>query len=83
MSWLLTSDLESPPKRHISLPRNATRLKLHALHAGLPMDEQLAAFEPAERGFRKVIVSTNIAEASFSSNNLLLYLTALLGKCYN
>ena len=68
---------------HISLPRNATRLKLHALHAGLPMDEQLAAFEPAERGFRKVIVSTNIAEASFSSNNLLFYLTALLGKCYN
>ncbi|CAL1703850.1 unnamed protein product [Somion occarium] len=47
-----------------TLPRGATRLKLHALHSGLPMDEQLAAFEPAERGFRKVIVSTNIAEAS-------------------
>lgn len=46
----------------VRLPRGATRLKLHALHSGLPMDEQLAAFEPAERGFRKVIVSTNIAE---------------------
>ena len=33
-----------------------------ALHAGLTTDEQLAVFEPAERGTRKVIVSTNIAE---------------------
>ncbi|PCH39572.1 nucleoside triphosphate hydrolase protein [Wolfiporia cocos MD-104 SS10] len=47
-----------------SLPRNAMRLRLLALHAGLSTDEQLAVFEPAERGSRKVIVSTNIAEAS-------------------
>ena len=45
-----------------SLPRNAMRLRLLALHAGLTTDEQLAVFEPAERGSRKVIVSTNIAE---------------------
>ncbi|KAJ3848390.1 P-loop containing nucleoside triphosphate hydrolase protein [Lentinula lateritia] len=32
------------------------------LHAGLTTEEQLAVFEPAERGTRKVIVSTNIAE---------------------
>lgn len=44
------------------LPRTATRLKLLALHAGLSTDEQLAVFEPAERGSRKVIISTNIAE---------------------
>lgn len=47
-----------------SLPRNAMRLRLLALHAGLTTDEQLAVFEPAERGSRKVIVSTNIAEVS-------------------
>ena len=49
-----------------SLPRNASRLKLLALHAGLTTNEQLAVFEPAERGTRKVIVSTNIAEVCTS-----------------
>lgn len=44
------------------LPRNATRMTLLALHAGLTTDEQLRVFEPAERGYRKVIVATNIAE---------------------
>ncbi|KAI9056633.1 P-loop containing nucleoside triphosphate hydrolase protein [Trametes sanguinea] len=47
-----------------TLPRNAKRLQLLALHAGLTTDEQLRVFEPAERGWRKVIVATNIAEAS-------------------
>ncbi|KAI0648202.1 P-loop containing nucleoside triphosphate hydrolase protein [Trametes meyenii] len=47
-----------------TLPRNAKRLTLLALHAGLTTDEQLRVFEPAERGARKVIVATNIAEAS-------------------
>ncbi|KAJ4482549.1 P-loop containing nucleoside triphosphate hydrolase protein [Lentinula aciculospora] len=45
-------------------PRSVPRLMLLPLHAGLTTDEQLAVFEPAERGTRKVIVSTNIAEAS-------------------
>ncbi|KAJ6513827.1 P-loop containing nucleoside triphosphate hydrolase protein [Mycena vitilis] len=47
-----------------TLPRNATRLVPLALHAGLSTDEQLRVFEPADRGTRKVIISTNIAEAS-------------------
>ncbi|KAI0371843.1 pre-mRNA splicing factor [Pilatotrama ljubarskyi] len=47
-----------------TLPRGAKRLVLLALHAGLSTDEQLRVFEPAERGTRKVIVATNIAEAS-------------------
>ncbi|KAH8155842.1 uncharacterized protein LAJ45_00854 [Morchella importuna] len=34
------------------------------LYAGLPQDAQLAVFEPAPENHRKVIVSTNIAEAS-------------------
>ncbi|EED81955.1 predicted protein [Postia placenta Mad-698-R] len=52
------------------LPRTATRLKLLALHAGLSTDEQLAVFEPAERGSRKVIISTNIAEASVTIDGI-------------
>ncbi|KAJ3476329.1 hypothetical protein NLI96_g11231 [Meripilus lineatus] len=53
-----------------TLPRNAPRLKLFALHAGLSTAEQLSAFEPAERGSRKVIVSTNIAEASVTIDGI-------------
>lgn len=47
------------------LPRNASRLSLLPLYAGLPPDEQLKVFEPAQRGIRKVVLSTNIAEVSF------------------
>ncbi|KAG7095106.1 hypothetical protein E1B28_005891 [Marasmius oreades] len=47
-----------------TLPRTATRLVPLALHAGLTTEEQLAVFEPPDRGTRKVIISTNIAEAS-------------------
>ena len=35
-----------------------------ALHAGLPVEEQLAVFDLTADGRRKVIVSTNIAEVS-------------------
>lgn len=44
------------------LPRTATKLIPLALHAGLSTEEQLRVFEPAERGSRKIIISTNIAE---------------------
>jgi len=46
------------------LPRSAPRLVPLALHAGLTTEEQLQVFQPAERGSRKVIISTNIAEVS-------------------
>ncbi|KAJ7074423.1 P-loop containing nucleoside triphosphate hydrolase protein [Mycena amicta] len=46
----------------IRLPRSATRLVPLALHAGLSTDEQLHVFEPAQRGTRKAIIATNIAE---------------------
>ncbi|KIK45926.1 hypothetical protein CY34DRAFT_801085 [Suillus luteus UH-Slu-Lm8-n1] len=46
------------------LPRGATQIIPLALHAGLSMEEQLRVFNVAERGTRKVIASTNIAEAS-------------------
>ncbi|ELU43905.1 pre-mRNA splicing factor [Rhizoctonia solani AG-1 IA] len=46
------------------LPRGAPELVPLPLHAGLSTDDQLAVFQPAERGTRKVVVSTNIAEVS-------------------
>ncbi|KAJ8592580.1 P-loop containing nucleoside triphosphate hydrolase protein [Rhizopogon salebrosus TDB-379] len=47
-----------------TLPRGATQIIPLALHAGLSMEEQLRVFNVAERGTRKVIAATNIAEAS-------------------
>ncbi|KAG0633351.1 P-loop containing nucleoside triphosphate hydrolase protein [Tuber brumale] len=41
------------------------------LYAGLPSDEQLAVFDPAPENHRKVIVSTNIAEASVTIENIV------------
>lgn len=46
------------------LPRGATQIIPLALHAGLSMEEQLRVFNVAERGTRKVIAATNIAEVS-------------------
>lgn len=40
------------------------RMELLPLHAGLAMGEQAAIFHPAERGRRKIIASTNVAETS-------------------
>ncbi|KAF8610574.1 P-loop containing nucleoside triphosphate hydrolase protein [Ceratobasidium sp. AG-I] len=52
------------------LPRGAPQLVPLPLHAGLPTDDQLAVFQPAERGTRKVVVSTNIAEASVTIDGI-------------
>jgi ATP-dependent RNA helicase DDX35 len=45
-------------------------MRLLPLHAGLSTDEQLAVFSSAERGERKVVVSTNIAEASVTIDGI-------------
>jgi ATP-dependent RNA helicase DDX35 len=41
------------------------------LYAGLPTDQQMYVFDPAPENTRKVIVSTNIAEASVTIDNIL------------
>ena len=42
------------------------------LFAGLTTAEQLRVFEPAARGYRKVVVSTNVAEVRLKGNDLYL-----------
>ena len=54
-----------------SLPRNAKRLTVLALHAGLTTEEQLRVFEPADRGSRKVVIATNIAEVCAQKSSLI------------
>jgi ATP-dependent RNA helicase DDX35 len=41
------------------------------LYAGLPTQEQLAVFQPAPEGERKVIVATNVAEASVTIDGIV------------
>ncbi|KAG6819228.1 hypothetical protein H0H93_013971 [Arthromyces matolae] len=60
-----------------ALPKTASRLLPLALHAGLSIDEQLKVFEKADRGSRKVIVSTNIAEAGLWRASPLMALSML------
>ncbi|EJD05655.1 P-loop containing nucleoside triphosphate hydrolase protein [Fomitiporia mediterranea MF3/22] len=53
------------------------------LHAGLSTDEQMAIFSPAERGTRKVIVATNIAEASITIDGIKFVIDGGFIRTYN
>jgi HrpA-like RNA helicase len=41
------------------------------IYAGLTTEEQARIFEPTQHGFRKVIVATNIAEASITIDGVV------------
>ena len=42
-----------------------------AIYAGLSTDEQMRVFQPAPRGYRKVVVATNIAESSITIDGIV------------
>ncbi|KAK9325917.1 P-loop containing nucleoside triphosphate hydrolase protein [Lipomyces orientalis] len=50
---------------------NQARLLPLPLHAFLPQDQQNRIFDPAPEGARKVIISTNIAEASVTIDGIV------------
>ncbi|KEI40652.1 uncharacterized protein L969DRAFT_16014 [Mixia osmundae IAM 14324] len=52
------------------LPAGASKLLPLPLHAGLTSEQQLFVFEPAPAKTRKVVISTNIAEASITIDNI-------------
>ncbi|KAG7452770.1 P-loop containing nucleoside triphosphate hydrolase protein [Guyanagaster necrorhizus] len=68
---------------HSSLPRSALRIVPLPLHAGLTTVEQLRVFEPAVRGTRKIIVSTNIAEASVTIEGIKFVIDCGYVKVFN
>ena len=53
------------------LPDRSMALMPLPLYAGLTADEQLRIFQPTPRHSRKVIVSTNIAEASVTLEGIV------------
>lgn len=57
--------------RLLDAPSHVTRLLPIPLYAGLPTDAQMAVFDPAPEGARKVILSTNIAEASLTIDGIV------------
>lgn len=54
-----------------SLPQKASRILPLPLYAGLPQEEQLAIFENSPPNTRKVVVSTNVAEASVTIDGVV------------
>ncbi|GJN88407.1 hypothetical protein Rhopal_001373-T1 [Rhodotorula paludigena] len=52
------------------LPQGAPLIKAYPLHSGLSTESQIAVFEPAPPRTRKVIVSTNVAEASVTIDGI-------------
>eukprot|EP00742_Colponemidia_sp_Colp-10_P003806 GILJ01004055.1.p1 GENE.GILJ01004055.1~~GILJ01004055.1.p1 ORF type:complete len:698 (+),score=71.08 GILJ01004055.1:38-2131(+) len=51
-------------------PPEATSLLVCPIFAALPSEQQLAVFQPAPAGHRKVILATNIAETSITINGV-------------
>jgi len=57
--------------RASSLHPRATRLNPIPLYAGLSTDEQMSVFDPAPENTRKVVLATNIAEASVTIDGIV------------
>ena len=53
------------------LPKNSLSVMPLPLYAGLTVEEQLQVFDPTPKYSRKVIVSTNIAEASITLEGIV------------
>ena len=52
------------------------------LYGGLSMEQQLKAFAPSPRGVRKVVISTNIAEASVTIDGVVYVIDCGFVKVY-
>ncbi|CAG8532054.1 4999_t:CDS:10 [Paraglomus brasilianum] len=62
----IDSAVEEIANRAMNLPRSAMKLDALPIYAGLPAEQQLLIFESPGYNTRKVIVATNIAEASIT-----------------
>ncbi|XP_076442541.1 ATP-dependent RNA helicase TDRD9-like [Babylonia areolata] len=60
---------------------SSSNLTLIPLHSTITLDEQARAFEKPARGYRKVILSTNIAESSITVPDIKYVIDFCLTKC--
>ena len=67
----IESMLQKIADHQASSPSHGKALLALPMYAGLPMEDQLAVFEAAPDGTRKVIVATNIAEASVTIDGVV------------
>ncbi|EMD01282.1 hypothetical protein BAUCODRAFT_204733 [Baudoinia panamericana UAMH 10762] len=63
--------IDTIAKRIPSLPASAAQLLPLPLYAGLTTDQQMYVFEPAPDNTRKIILATNIAEASVTIHGIV------------
>ncbi|KAB2573684.1 putative ATP-dependent RNA helicase DHX35 [Lasiodiplodia theobromae] len=63
--------LEMIADRAMNLNPKAPSIQALPLYAGLPTDQQMYVFEPTPENTRKVIVATNIAEASVTIEGIV------------
>lgn len=62
--------LQALADRSRALPPGSLPMHLLPLYAGVSAEQQAAVFEPAPRGSRKVVVATNVAEASVTIDGI-------------
>lgn len=67
----ITSAIELIAERIPTLPQTADKLLPLPLYAGLNVEQQMYVFEPSPEQARKVICSTNIAEASVTIDGIV------------
>ena len=54
-----------------ALPASTQKLNALPLYAGLPTSEQMAVFQPSRDDERKVVIATNVAEASVTIDGIV------------
>ncbi|KAL5021560.1 hypothetical protein ScPMuIL_000715, partial [Solemya velum] len=67
------------------LSKNQQKMKVLPMYAGLPVFEQMKVFQRTPHNTRKIVVSTNIAEASITINGIVYIVDAgfVKLKAYN
>ena len=60
------ADINDLTEKFEKMKTKGFRLKVSAIHSGIPFEEQLMAFQPAGPGEAKVIIATNAAESSLT-----------------
>ena len=62
------------------LKKGETKLVIYPLHSRLPFEDAQKIFEPVKPGYRKVILSTNMAESSVTIPDVMFVIDFCLTK---